>query len=281
MTENRPMSPNGHIKARARFLSLRYVWRLFAAALALFAIQFVLVQAISVGDWILFGNKTLVRIGEMDLSVSYEILALLGQLPLAPLELGVCAFFLRGSRGDPGSFGSIFRWYAKGEKLQIAVKYALGKAAFQVVTFPIGVLPIYTMRNEMNGALAEASKAGLFTDQLAIDPKTTYMMLILLAIYGLVSLPFVALPYMLCDLGKHGFFKCVKYSAKILFATLPQFLLLLVSFLPLILASSCLFMLIPFALVYCRMATICFFDYYRSNMTREPFFKNYVRREGE
>lgn len=281
MTENRPMSPLGHIKARARFLSLRYLWRLFAAALALFAIQMGLSMAISAIDVVMLGDKTQVTIFGLEISLSFEILYLLGQILLAPMELGVCGYFLRGSRGDPGSFAGIFAWYAKREKVKVALHYGIWQFVFHAVTFPLGTLPVYYMNRELDRMLVEATNAGLFTQNITMDSRGIYMSLILLAIYGLVSLPFMALPYMLCDLGNRGFFKCVRYSVKLMLAVLPQYLLLLLGFIPWVLAGSCLLFIYVFLVVYYRMATICLIDYTRSNMTREPYYKSFRGREEE
>lgn len=281
MTENRPMSPLGHIKARARFLSLRYLWRLLAAALALFAIQLGLSLVISTLDWILVGEGTQITLFGMELSLSFEILYLLAQMLLAPLELGVASYYLRGSRGDPGSIAGPFLWYGNRNKLKIAGKYSLWQLGFRVVTFPIGVMPIYYLNQELDRILMEATNAGLFVESVAVDTRGISMALVLLALYGLVSLPFTALPYMLCDIGNRGLFKCVKYSVKLMLAILPQYLLLLVGFIPWVLAGSCIVFIYVFLVVYYRLATICLIDYARSNMTREPYYKDFSHREDE
>ena len=281
MTENRPMSPLGHIKARARFLSLRYLWRLLAAALALFAVQMGISMVLSALDLLLVGNRTQVSLFGMEISLSFEIAYLLAQILLAPLELGVAWYFLRGSRGEPGPFLGIFSWYARRDRLKVAGKFALWQLGFDVITFPIGVLPVYYMNQEMDRLLVEAGKAGLFVENIPVDTRGISMALILLAICGLVSLPFAALPYILCDVGHRGFFKCLKYSVKLMLSILPQYFLLLVSFIPWVLAGSCLLFVYVFLVVYYRMATVCFMDYTRSNMTREPYYKDFSHREDE
>ncbi|MBR5868549.1 MAG: hypothetical protein IKZ21_03825 [Clostridia bacterium] len=230
-------------------------------------------------DWILVGERTQITVLGMELSLSFEIMYLLAQMLLAPLELGVASYYLRGSRGDPGSMAGPFLWYAKRDKLKIAGKYSLWQLGFRIVTFPIGVLPIYYLNQELDRVLAEATNAGLFVETIAVDTRGISMALVLLAIFGLVSLPFAALPYMLCDIGNRGLFKCVKYSVKLMLSILPQYLLLLAGFIPWILAGSCLFFIYIFLVVYYRLATVCLMDYARSNIAREPYYKDFARKE--
>ena len=270
MNENRNV-PIGPIKTRARVLSLRFFWRLLAAALALYIFQYVLNLAVSLADFAIFGVTTEITIMGIGVSVSYEIIRLLTAFLWAPFALGVSAYYLGAARGDPGRFGDIFSWISEPDKRRASMKYGLFQVIFGALTFPISSLPIYYFNEQLEKFMTEA-QTSLTVNTSTLMTREAYMALVLLLIYAMVSLPFLALPYVLCDLHRLGFRKCLRYSTRLILNFAPRIIFFVLSFALWLLIGSFIFILLIFLVVFFRVALVSLLDYLRVGTAREPYF---------
>ncbi len=270
MQENHPV-PIGPIKTRARILSLRFFGRLLAAALALYVFQYVLNLVISLADMMIFGTSTEVTVVGINVSVTYEVFRLLATMLWAPIALGVSGFYLGAARGEPGRFADIFSWISDKEKRRISVKYGVFQIVFGLITFPLQTLPVYYLYEKLQEFVANA-QTSLSVNTSSLVTRETSMALVMILIYALVSLPFLALPYVLCDLYKRGFGKCFRYSTRLMLNFVPRFVLFALSFALWILFGSFIIVLLIFFVVYFRVALVSLIDYLRVGTAREPYF---------
>ena len=270
MSENHSV-PIGPIKARARFLSLRYFWRLLAAALALYVFQYVINLAVMLADYAVFGTAAEITVAGINISISYEVLRLLATLLWAPVSLGVSAYYLGAARGDPGKFTDIFSWMGDSEKRRAALKFGLFQIVFGALTFPLSTMPIYYLNDKLREFM-ETAQTSLSVDTSMLATREIYMALVMLLIYALLSLPFLALPYVLCDLYKRGFWKCFRYSTRLMLNFAPRMILFVISFAIWVFIGSFIFVLLIFLAVYFRVALASLIDYLRVGTAREPYF---------
>lgn len=281
MTERKiQLPPFGVMKARARYLSFRFLWRLLAAALVLYAFQMILSLVLSFADAAVFGERTAVTLFGTTFSLSFAVLELLALFLTAPVSLGVAAYFQNAARGETGSFGDIFLWIGERKRRRAALSYALFQVAFQAVTFPIRMIPLYIISDRLDMFLYDMQTT-LVPDTSILVSREVLMSLVVLLIYELVSLPFFALPYLLADLYPYGFRKSLRYSVKLMLAILPTFLLFSVSFLLWLVAGAFLFFLVIFAAIYFRIAAITLLDQVRAAGARPPYYGEHAPWEGE
>ena len=256
---------------RARVLSLRFFWRLLAAALALYIFQYVLNLAVSLTDFAIFGVSTEISVMGIKVSVSYEIIRLLTAFLWAPFALGVSEYYLGAARGDTGKFSEIFSWISEPEKRRMALKYSIFQIVFGTLTFPISSLPIYYLNERLQDFLQEA-QTSLTVNTSMLMTREAYMALVMLLIYALISLPFLALPYVICDLYRLGFRKCLRYSTRLVLNFAPRIIFFILSFALWLLIGSFIIVLLIFLVVYFRVALVSFLDCLRVGTAREPYF---------
>lgn len=272
MTERKiQLPPFGAMKARARYLSFRFLWRLLAAALALYGFQLILSLVLSFLDAAIFGERTAVTLFGTAFSLSFALMELPALFLTAPLSLGVAACFQNVARGEPGSFGDIFLWFGEKKRRRAAFSYALFQIVFQAATFPIRSIPLYIISDRLDEFLLDMQTTLVPNTSLLVS-REVLMSLVVLLIYELVSLPFFALPYLLADLYPYGFRKSLRYSVRLMLSILPTFLLFSVSFLLWFVAGAFLIFLVLFAALYFRVAAITLLDQVRAAGARPPYY---------
>ena len=265
------LPPFGAIKARARYLSFRFLWRLLAAALVLTGFQMVLSLVLSFLDAAIFADRTAVTLFGTVFSLSYAVMELFAFFLTAPVTLGVAAYFQGAARGETGSFGDIFQWISDKKRRRAAFSYALFQIVFQAVTFPIHMIPLYIISDKLDAFLLNVQTT-LVADTSMLLGKEVMMSLVALLLYELLSLPFFALPYLLADLYPHGFWKSFRYSVRLMLQILPVFLLFSLSFVLWIAAGFFLIFLLLFAAIYFRVASITLLDMARASLARPPYY---------
>jgi len=253
------LSPMGQIKARARFVSLHSLWPILLALTIQCVLGNLFNIALSLADYQLFGTATEISILEMPFSVTYEVSNILLQLVLAPLSLGVIEFIQKLGRGLNASLGEIFSLVGDPYKRKIALLFSGWRIIFLTVTFPIRVIPLSYLSNQLT-AFVQKINDGQAVTASALSTREVYIALVVLLIYGLICLPFLALPYVLTDQSRFGFFKCFRWSLHIMINHIPHFLLFLFSFIPFLVISSCLIILFLFLAVYFKVALAIFID---------------------
>ena len=272
MTERKlQLPPFGAMKARARYLSFRFLWRLLAAALVLYGFPLLVGMVLSFADAAVFGDRFAVTLFGTTFSLSFVVMEHLSLLLTAPVALGVAAYFQNAARGDPGSFGDIFLWVGEKKRRRAALSYALFQIVFQAATFVIRTVPLYIISDRMDAFLLDMQTT-LTADASLLFSREVYMSLVALLIYGFLSLPFFALPYLLADLYPYGFRKSLRYSVRLMLSILPTFLLFSLSFIFWFVAGAFLIFLVIFAAIYFRVAAITLLDQVRAAGARTPYY---------
>lgn len=218
-----------------------------------------------------FFNACTLTVGPYTFYYAVTAMSVAGSIFLIPLQLGIAEYLLLLVRKRSPRFGDIFLWYGDSEKFRRVLSYWLWTALFSLVSVPMLTVTgdyLLQLGNDITAAMAEQMKAGaeVFTmPEGMINYAYIFVSLALMALYGLISVKFAPMPYLLADGRAKNAFSAAAQSWKLMRGHTFEYILLVLSFFMWYIGLAfTAFILAVYFVPYFRMTKIIFIEYLRA-----------------